>query len=97
MKVMLTENIATELGLANGTIGIFHRLIYETEESNLDYIDSPEFCNQYRYVTRPLVALIEIPDHRLKFKFEDLPWGIVPISVRTKSFKVDITSEFLKS
>ena len=29
MPVLLTENIATELGLSNGTRGIFRQLVYE--------------------------------------------------------------------
>jgi hypothetical protein len=29
MPVLLTDNIATELGLSNGTKGIFRRIVYE--------------------------------------------------------------------
>lgn len=90
---MLTENIASELGLANGTIGIFQTLIYETEDSNVDQFRSDDFEDMYEYITKPLVALIHIPNHHLKFEFENLPLGVVPISVRSKNFIVDVSGE----
>ncbi|CAF4178953.1 unnamed protein product, partial [Adineta steineri] len=40
MPIILTDNIATELGLSNGTQGIFHQIVYEESDSNALYSDA---------------------------------------------------------
>ncbi|CAF1406925.1 unnamed protein product, partial [Rotaria magnacalcarata] len=39
MPVLLTENMATELGLSNGTRGIFHQLVYEESSADIQFQD----------------------------------------------------------
>ncbi|CAF4368527.1 unnamed protein product, partial [Rotaria sordida] len=39
MPVLLTENIATELGLSNGTRGIFRQLVYDESPEDVRYQD----------------------------------------------------------
>ncbi|CAF4151466.1 unnamed protein product, partial [Rotaria sordida] len=39
IPVLLTENIATELGLSNGTRGIFRQLVYDEPPEDVRYHD----------------------------------------------------------
>ncbi|CAF1545923.1 unnamed protein product, partial [Didymodactylos carnosus] len=41
--VLLTDNLATELALSNGTRGIFRKLVYEEAEVNPDIMDEENF------------------------------------------------------
>jgi hypothetical protein len=61
MPVLLTDNIACELGLSNGTQGIFRELVYDDQE-NLDgfKVNSDVFLSNTIYIKRPLYALVEI-------------------------------------
>ncbi|CAF4755609.1 unnamed protein product, partial [Rotaria sp. Silwood2] len=54
--VILTQNIAIELGLINGVNGIFRQLVYQEDSVSTDII-SEEFSKSARYVHRPLYAL----------------------------------------
>ena len=91
MKVILTDNIATELGLANGTTGIFHKLLYDDNERDASVKKSSDFPAETKYITNPLCALIEIDHNGLNVNFNGLPPKFVPIAVRSKTFNVDIT------
>ena len=61
MPVILTQNIAIELGLING---IFRQLVYEEDSVSTEVI-SETFPSNTRYIHKPLYAIIEIPDRRL--------------------------------
>lgn len=94
MNVILTDNIATELGLANGTTGIFHKLVYG--ESIND--NKPSICKDFpietNYITSPIYALIEITNAKLHVNLETLPPSFVPIPLRSKMFSVDISCTY---
>ena len=94
MKVILTDNIATELGLANGTAGIFHKLVYDENGIDADVKKSLDFPIETKYVTNPIYALVEIDNVKLHVNLESLPPKFVPISLRSKVFNVDTRCEY---
>ncbi|KAJ6646482.1 ATP-dependent DNA helicase pfh1 [Pseudolycoriella hygida] len=68
MPVMLTKSLFSELGVSNGSIGIFKKLIYEDIESDCnEMIDTKKFYDNTIYIKEPLFALVEV------IKFEKLP------------------------
>lgn len=89
MPVLLQENIACELGLSNGTQGIFRELVY-TETSNSDTsFDQEKFPIDTVFIRDPQYALVEIPKSKIK-KLDSLDPQIVPIPVIEKTFTVDV-------
>ena len=55
MPVLLTENVATELGLSNGTRGMFRQLVYE--ESWVDvHLHDTNFPANTKFITHPKYA-----------------------------------------
>ncbi|CAF1362914.1 unnamed protein product [Rotaria sp. Silwood1] len=52
MPVLLTENIATELGLSNGTRGIFRQLVYDESPEDVRYQDK-NFPPNTKFITQP--------------------------------------------
>lgn len=93
--MILTDNVATELGLANGTTGIFHKLLYSNNEHNENVQKRNDFPTESIYIKNPLCALIEINHDGTHVHFKDLPRKIVPIPVRNKTFNVDISRTLL--
>ncbi len=89
MPVILTQNIAIELGLINGMNGIFRQLVYE-ESSVLTDAVSETFPNNTQYIHRPLYALVEIAKSKIECNFEQLQPNIVPIPLIEQTFRVDI-------
>ena len=89
MPVLLQENIACELGLSNGTPGIFRKLIYdETAECTSGSTDNV-YTSDTLFVRNAHYALVEI----LKSKtntFDDLEPHIIPIPVVEKTFTVSL-------
>ena len=59
MPVILTQNVAIELGFINGTNGIFRQLVYEEESVSTEVL-SDTFSNNTQYIHRSLYALVEI-------------------------------------
>ena len=61
MPVLLTDNIACELGLSNGTQGIFCELVYDDQEDSITFnMNNAVFPSNTIYVRKPLYALVEI-------------------------------------
>jgi len=89
MPVILTQNIAIELGLINGMNGIFRQLVYE-EDSVSTNVLSETFPQNTRYIHKPLYALIEIIKSKIECDLEQLQPNIVPIPVMEQTFRVDI-------
>ena len=89
MPVMLTQNIAIELGLINGMNGIFRQLVYE-EDSVSTSVLSETFPNNTRYIHKPLYALIEIIRSKLECNLEQLQPNLVPIPLMEQTFRIDI-------
>ncbi len=71
MPVLLTENIATELGLSNGTRGIFRQLVYEESSAGLAF-ESNNFPKSTKYIMQPKYALVEFPSCKLESDLADL-------------------------
>jgi ATP-dependent exoDNAse (exonuclease V) alpha subunit len=89
MPVILTQNIAIELGLINGTNGIFRQLVYEDDSVSTDVI-SETFPSNTRYIQKPLYALIEIVRSKIECNFEQLQSNLVPIPLMEQTFRINI-------
>ena len=89
MPVILTQNIAIELGLINGMNGIFRQLVYEESSVSTDAV-SETFPNNTQYIHRPLYALVEITKSNIECNFEQLQPNVVPIPLMEQTFRVDI-------
>ncbi|CAF1446689.1 unnamed protein product, partial [Adineta ricciae] len=88
MPVLLTENIATELGLSNGTRGIFRQLVYEEcfQDTELYQNNFPEHTN---FVLQPKYALVEFPSCKLDYALSKLDQKIIPICLSEQTFQFD--------
>ncbi|CAF4499574.1 unnamed protein product [Rotaria sp. Silwood2] len=89
MPVILTQNIAIELGLINGTNGIFRQLVYEEDSVSTDIL-SETFPNNTQYIHRPLYALVEVLKSKIDYNLEQLQPNLVPIPLMEQTFRIDI-------
>ncbi|CAF2704684.1 unnamed protein product [Rotaria sp. Silwood2] len=85
MPVLLTENVATELGLSKGTRGIFHQLVYDKPPEGDRYHDK-NFPSNTKFITQPKYALVEFSGCKLDGKLAKLQSKIVPIAVSKQIF-----------
>ena len=90
MPVILTQNIAIELGLINGMNGIFRQLVYHGDSVSTDNL-SEAYPSNTQYVHRPLYAFIGIPRSKIDYNMEKLPPKLVPIPLIEQTFLVDIS------
>jgi len=88
MPVLLQENIACELGLSNGTPGIFRELVYNQTSDTDTSFDQEIFPMGRFFVRDAQYALIEIPKSKIT-KLDSLDPLVVPIPVIEKSFSVN--------
>ncbi|CAF1465951.1 unnamed protein product [Rotaria sp. Silwood1] len=88
MPILLTENVATELGLSNGTQGIFHKLVYDEPPEDVRYQDK-NFPLNTKFITQPKYALVEFPGCKLDDKLPELQSKIVPIAISEQTFLFD--------
>ena len=89
MPVILTQNIAIELGLINGVTGTFRQLVYQVDSVSTDVL-SEAFPNNTQYVHRPSYALIEIGKSKIECNLEQLQPKLVPIPLMEQTFRIDI-------
>ena len=89
MRVILTQNIAIELGLINGMNGIFRQLVYE-EDSVPTGVISETFSSNTRYIRKLLYAIIEIARSKIECNFEQLRSNLVPIPLMEETFRINI-------
>ncbi|CAF4167889.1 unnamed protein product, partial [Rotaria sordida] len=89
MPVILTQNIAIELGLINGTNGIFRQLVYEEDSVSAEILYET-FPNNTRYIYRPLYALVEITKSNIECNLDQLQPTLVPIPLIEQTFRIDI-------
>ncbi|CAF1369224.1 unnamed protein product [Adineta steineri] len=95
MPVLLTDNIACELGLSNGTQGIFRELIYDDQEDTDGLkIKSEVFPSNTIYIRKPLYALVEINTSQLETSLDGLRPKLIPIPLIKKQFAVSIKQLF---
>ena len=89
MPVLLTENVATELGLSNGARGIFHQLVYEEPSADIQFQDK-NFPTNTKFITQPKYALVEFPNCKLDSELAELRTKIIPISISEQTFLFDV-------
>ncbi|CAF4529264.1 unnamed protein product [Rotaria sp. Silwood2] len=88
MPVLLTENVATELGLSNGTRGIFRQLVYDESSEDVQWHDK-NFPPNTNFITQPKYALVEFAGCKLDSKLAELQSKIVPIAISEQTFLFD--------
>jgi hypothetical protein len=78
--VLLTDNIACQLRLSNGTQGIFREVMYDDQE-NLGFIkvNSKIFPPSTIYVYKPLYALVEIDSSSVETSLDGDRPKLIPI------------------
>ena len=95
MPVLLTDNIACELGLSNGTQGIFRELIYDDhEEPDSLKVRSEVFPSNTIYIRKPLYALVEINTSQVETSLDGLCPKLIPIPLIKKQFTIPIKQLF---
>ena len=91
MPVLLTDNIACELGLSNGTQGIFRELVYDDKEDPVTFdMNNAVFPSNTIYVRKPLYALVEINTSQVETSLDGLQPKLIPISLIKKGFSISI-------
>jgi hypothetical protein len=91
MPVLLTDNVACERGLSNGTQGIFRELIYDDqEESGVFKVKNEVFPSNTIYIRKPLYALVEISTSQVETNLD----GLIPIPIIKKRFTGPIKQLF---
>jgi hypothetical protein len=95
MPVLLTDNIACELGLSNGTQGIFRELVYDDQEdSGTLNVKNEVFPSNTIYIRKPLYALVEINTSQVETNLDGLRPKLIPIPLIKKRFTVPIKQLF---
>ena len=89
MPVILTQNIAIELGLINGTTGIFRQLAYQADSVTTDNL-SEGFPVDAQYVHQPTYALVEVAKSKIECQLTDLHPNIVPIPLIEQTFRINV-------
>ena len=89
MPVLLTENIATELGLSNGAKGIFRQLVYDSSSEILNFNDKM-FPDNTKFITQPKYALVEFPNCKFDSALATLTPKLIPITVSEQTFSFDL-------
>ena len=97
MPILITHNIVTKLHISNGSLGRLVRLIYEDEEQPHDTgaIISFIFPSNTVYIRKPLYALVQLPQCKLKSALTYLPPTCIPIVPEQKTIEVDLNSFLL--
>lgn len=89
MPVLLQENIACELGLSNGTPGIFRELVYDEVSGHTTGLEESLFTPDTLFVRNAQYALIEIRKSKIN-KLESFEPAMIPIPVVEKTFEVNL-------
>ena len=89
MPVLLQENIACELGLSNGTQGIFRELIYDHMSERTSGSNEEAFTSDTVFIRNAQYALVEIAKSKI-IQLDSLEPLVVPIPVIEKTFDVDL-------
>ena len=71
MPVILTQNIAFELGLINGANVSFRQLIYQADSVSTNSLSEAHPSNT-QYIHRPLYVLIEIAGSKIECNMDEL-------------------------
>ncbi|CAF3861093.1 unnamed protein product [Rotaria sordida] len=88
MPVLLTENVASGIGLSNSTRGIFRQFVYDESPEDVRY-HNQNFPPNTKFITQPKYALVEFPGCKLDEKLAQLSSKRVPIAVSEQTFLFD--------
>ena len=92
--MLLTDNIACERGLSNGTQGIFRELVYDDKEDRVTFnMNNAIFPSSSIYVRKPLYALVEMNSSQVETILDGLPLKLIPISLVKKEFSISIKQQ----
>ncbi|CAF3692143.1 unnamed protein product, partial [Rotaria socialis] len=80
---------ATELGLSNGTRGIFRQLVYEETSADTQFQDK-NFPTNTKFITQPKYALVKFPNCKLDSELAELQAKIIPIPISEQTFLFDV-------
>ncbi|CAF3126754.1 unnamed protein product [Rotaria socialis] len=81
--------MATELGLSNGTRGIFHQLLYEKSSADIQF-QGKNFPTNPKFITQPKYALIEFPNCKIDSELAELQTKTIPIPISEQTFMFDV-------
>ena len=91
MPVLLTDNIACELELSNGSQEIFRELLYDDKEDPVNFnTNKAIFPSNSIYVRKLLYALVEMNSSQVEINFDDLQPKLIPISLVKKEFSISM-------
>ena len=91
MPVLLTDNIACELGHSNGTQGIFRELVHDDKEDPVTFsMNNAIFPSNSIYVRKPFYALVEMNSSQVETNLDGLQPKLIPISLVKKEFSISI-------
>ena len=92
MPVLLTDNIACELGLSNGTQGIFRELVYDDKEDPVTFnMNNAIFPSNSIYVRKPLYALVEMNSSQVETNLDGFQLKLIPmILVKKREYSSSI-------
>jgi hypothetical protein len=88
MKTMITQNISTEAGIANGTRGIITNIILDPRE--LMTLPDDEGAIHLKY---PPAMVLFKPDHGTTARFQGIDPGVVPITPSTMTFTIALDNK----
>ena len=89
--MLLTDNIACEQGLSNGTQGVFRELVYDDKEDPVTInMNNAIFPSNSIYVRKPLYALVEMNSSQVETNVDGLQSKLIPISLVKKEFSISI-------
>ena len=88
MPVLVTDNIACERGLSNGSEGIFRELV--KEDPVTFNMNNAIFPSNSIYVRKTLYALVKMNSSQVETNLNDLQPKLIPISLVEKEFSISI-------
>ncbi|CAF1461499.1 unnamed protein product [Adineta ricciae] len=95
INMVFGKKHACEIGLSNGTQGIFRELIYDDQKDPSDLkIKSEIFPSNAIYIRKPLYALVELNASQVVTNLDGLRRKLIPIPLIKKQFTVPIRQLF---
>ena len=96
MPVLLTDSIACELGLSNGTQGIFRQLVYDDKEDPVTFnMNNAIFPSNSIYVRKALYALMEMNSSQVETNLDGLQSKLIPMTLVKQENIVVLSSSYL--
>ena len=96
MPVLLTDSIACELGLSNGTQGIFRQLVYDDKEDPVTFnMNNAIFPSNSIYVRKALYALVEMNSSQVETNLDGLQSKLIPMTLVKQENIVVLSSSYL--